>query len=188
MNKRYLVKLDKQERKELSQLVKKERIAAKKRTHAQVLLLADAGKQGPAWKDEAIAEACQVTVQTVENIRKRLVLEGLELALNRKKQVRPSRAKILDGEKEAKVIALCCGAVPSGHARWTLRLLAERVVELDIVEAVSHETVRRCLKKTSLSPGRKACGVFLRSTMPSLSTTWKTCWRPTNAHTIRVSR
>ena len=74
MNKRYLVKLDKQERKELSQLVKKERIAAKKRTHAQVLLLADAGKQGPAWKDEAIAEACQVTVQTVENIRKRLSL------------------------------------------------------------------------------------------------------------------
>ena len=126
MNKRYLVKLDKQERKELSQLVKKERIAAKKRSHAQVLLLADAGKQGPAWKDEAIAEACQVTVQTVENIRKRLVLEGLELALNRKKQVRPSRAKILDGEKEAKVVALCCGAVPSGHARWTLRLLAER--------------------------------------------------------------
>ncbi len=85
MNKRYLVKLDKQERKALSQLVKKERIAAKKRTHAQVLLLADAGKQGPAWKDEAIAEACQVTAQTVENIRKRLVLEGLESALTRKK-------------------------------------------------------------------------------------------------------
>lgn len=149
MNKRYLVKLDKQEREELSQLVKKERIAAKKRTHAQVLLLADAGKRGPAWKDEAIAEACQVTAQTVENIRKRLVLEGLESALTRKKQVRPSRVKILDGEKEAQVVALCCGAVPSGHARWTLRLLAERVVELDIVEAVSHETVRQCLKKTS---------------------------------------
>jgi hypothetical protein len=143
MNKRYLVKLDKQERKALSQLVKTERIAAKKRSHAQVLLLADAGKQGSACKDEAIAEACQVTVQTVENIR-RLVLEGLESALNRKKQVRPSRAKVLDGAKEAKVIALCCGSVPSGHARWTLRLLAERVVELDIVEAVSHETVRRC--------------------------------------------
>jgi hypothetical protein len=73
----------------------------------------------------------------------------LESALNRKKQVRLSRAKILDGEKEAKVVALCCGAAPSGHARWTLRLLAERAVELDIVEAVSHETVRRCLKKTS---------------------------------------
>ena len=112
-------------------------------------MLADCGKHGPAWKDEAIAEACQVTVRTVENIRKRLVLEGLESALNRKQQVRPSRLKILDGEKEAKVIALCCGSAPAGHARWTLRLLAERIVELDIVESVSHETVRRCLKKTS---------------------------------------
>lgn len=149
MNKRYVVKLTKQERKELSQLVKKERIAAKKRTHAQVLLLADVGKGGPGWKDEAIAAACAITVQTVENIRKRLVLEGLEFALNRKKQARLSRAKILDGEKEAKVVAVCCGTVPSGHARWTLRLLAERVVELEIVEAVSHETVRRCLKKTN---------------------------------------
>ena len=149
MNKRYLVNLDKQERKELSQVTKKDGIAAKKRTHAQVLLLADAGKDGPGWKDEAIANACQVTVRTVENVRKRLVLEGLDAALNRKKQVRPSRLKILDGEKEAKVIALCCGSAPPGHARWTLRLLAARLVELRIIEAVSHETVRRCLKKTS---------------------------------------
>lgn len=149
MQKRYFVKLDKDERKELSQLVKTEKIAAKKRTHAQVLLLADSGKHGPAWKDEAIAEACQVTVQTVENIRKRLVLEGLESALSRKKQVRPSRQMILDGEKEAKVVATCCGSAPSGRACWTLRLLAERVIELNIVESVSHETVRRCLKKTN---------------------------------------
>jgi len=149
MNKRYVVKLGKDERRELSELVKKETIAAKKRTHAQVLLLADSGKHGSAWTDEAIAEACQVTVRTVENIRKRLVLEGLEAALNRKKQTRPSRRTILDGEKEAKVVALCCGSAPSGHARWTLRLLAERIVELDIVESISHETVRRCLKKTN---------------------------------------
>jgi transposase len=124
-------------------------VAAKKRTHAQVLWLADCGKHGPAWKDRAIAEACQVTVQTVENIRKRLVLEGLGSALHRKRQVRPSRRKILDGEKEAKLVATCCGSAPSGYARWTLRLLAERVVELNIVESVSHETVRRCLKKTN---------------------------------------
>ena len=149
MHKRYVVKLDKDERKELSQLVKKEKIAAKKRTHAQVLLLADCSRHGPAWKDESIAEACRVTVRTVENIRKRLVLEGLESALNRRPQVRLSRQKILDGEKEAKVIALCCGAKPSGHARWTLRLLAERAVELEIVSSISHETVRQCLKKTS---------------------------------------
>lgn len=149
MHKRYLVKLDKDERTELSRLVKAERVAARKRAHAQVLLLADCGRQGPAWKDEAIAEACRVTVRTVENIRKRLVLEGLDSALNRKPQVRLSRQKILDGEKEAKVIALCCGTKPAGHARWTLRLLAERAVELEIVESVSHETVRLCLKKTS---------------------------------------
>jgi hypothetical protein len=149
MNKRYVVKLDKDERKELSAIVKAEKVAAKKRVHAQVLLLADCGKRGPGWKDEAIAEACQITVRTVENIRKRLVLEGMESAVSRKKQVRPSRLKILDGEKEAKVIALCCGSAPSGHARWTLRLLAARVVELKIVETVSYETVRRCLKKTS---------------------------------------
>jgi hypothetical protein len=117
MHKRYVVKLDKDERRELSQLVTKEKVAAKKRTHAQVLLLADGGKQGPAWKDSAIAEACQVTVQTVENIRKRLVLEGLESALHRKRQVRPSRQKILDGEKEAKLVATCCGSGRRGmHA------------------------------------------------------------------------
>jgi transposase len=111
--------------------------------------LADCGRHGPTWKDEAIAEACRVTVRTVENIRKRLVLEGLDAALNRKPQKRLSRQKILDGAKEAKLIALCCGAKPSGHARWTLRLLAEQAVELDIVASVSHETVRQCLKKTS---------------------------------------
>lgn len=149
MHKRHVVKLDQDERKELSQLVKQEKVSAKKRTHAQVLLLADCGRHGPAWMDVAIAEACRVTVRTVENIRQRLVLEGLDSALNRKPQVRLSRQRILDGEKEAKVIAPCCGAKPAGHARWTLRLLAERVVELEIVESVSHETVRQCLKKTS---------------------------------------
>jgi len=149
MQKRYIVKLDKEERKQLAELVKKEKVAAKKRTHAQLLLLADCGRNGPAWKDEVIAEACRVTVRTVENLRKRLVLEGLDAALNRKPQSRLSRQKILDGEKEAKVIALCCGGKPAGHARWTLRLLAERAVELEIVDSISHETVRRCLKKTS---------------------------------------
>ncbi len=149
MSKRYVVKLDKNERAELSQLVKQDKVAAKKRTHAQVLLLADVGRHGPGWTDEAIAEACRVTVRTVENIRQRLVLEGWQAALNRKPQAQLSRSKILDGEKEAKVIALCCGAKPAGHARWTLRLLAERAIELDIVESVSHETVRQCLKKTN---------------------------------------
>jgi transposase len=149
MNKRYVVTLDEAERQRLSQLVKADKVAAKKRNHAQILLLADVSEQGPGWKDEAVAQACGVTVRTVENVRKRLVMEGLESALNRKPQARPSRQKILDGEKEAKVIAVCCGSKPAGHARWTLRLLAERIVELEIVESISHETVRQCLKKTS---------------------------------------
>ncbi len=121
----------------------------KKGTHAQVLLLADSGKHGSAWKDAAISEGCQGTVQTVENIRERLVLDGLESALCCKKQFRPSRQSILDGDKEARVLATCCGSPPSGRACWTLRLLTERVVELKIVETVSHETVRRCLKHTN---------------------------------------
>ena len=158
MNKRYLVKLDKQERKELSQLVKKERIAAKKRTHAQVLLLADGGKHGPGWKDEAIAAACQVTVQTVENIRKRLVLEGLDSALNRKKQVRLSRVRIFDGEKEARLITLACSKPPKGRVRWTLRLLEEKVVELNIVDKASDSTIGRVLKKTFSSPIADSAG------------------------------
>jgi transposase len=149
MNKRYVVTLDEAERQRLSQLVKADKVAAKKRNHAQILFLADVSEQGPGWKDEAVAQACGVTVRTVENVRKRLVMEGLESALNRKPQARPSRQKILDGEKEAKVIAVCCGSKPAGHARWTLRLLAERIVELEIVESISHETVRQCLKKTS---------------------------------------
>ncbi len=151
MHKRYVVKLDQEERQGLSALVKQEnkKVAAKKRTHAHILLLADAGEHGPGWTDEAVAEACRVTVRTVENVRKRLVLEGLESALNRKPQIRPSRQKILDGEKEARVVKLCCEQAPQGHARWTLKLLTERLVELEIVESISEETVRRCLKKTT---------------------------------------
>lgn len=114
MNKRYLVKLDKDERKELSQLVKKERIAAKKRTHAQVLLLADVGKHGPGWKDEAIANACQVTVQTVENIRKRLVLEGLEAALNRKSKCGCRAPRSSMAKKKPR--SSRCAAVPRRRA------------------------------------------------------------------------
>lgn len=149
MHKRHIVSLDADERRQLAELTKLEKVAAKKRNHAEILLLADSGPDGPGWKDELVAEACRVTVRTVENVRKRLVTEGLESALNRKPQVRPSRPPVLDGEKEAQVVKLCCEQAPPGRARWTLRLLAERVVELEIVESVSHETVRRCLKKTS---------------------------------------
>jgi len=149
MNKRHVVKLSDEERDGLTQLVSKGKAAARKLTRARVLLKADAGEHGPGWTDERIAEAFDLGVRAVENVRKRCVEEGLDAGLNRKKQCRPSRQRILDGEKEAKLVAICCGKPPEGRARWTLRLLADRLVEQEIVEGISHETVRRTLKKTN---------------------------------------
>ena len=147
MRKRYIVRLTDEEREDLTQLVSKGKAAARKLRRARVLLKADA--DGPAWADRRIAEALDVGTRMVENIRRRFVEEGLEAALNRKKRCRPPREKVLDGEKEAKLIAMCCGKPPEGRARWTLRLLAGNMVELDIVESISYETVRRTLKKTN---------------------------------------
>jgi transposase len=113
-----------------------------------VLLKADASKDGAAWIDSRIAEAFDVSVVTVEKIRKSYVLDGFEAAIERKKQCRPSRKPVLDGEKEARLVALCCGEVPAGYGRWTLQLLSDRLVELQVVESVSRETVRQALKKT----------------------------------------
>ena len=153
MTKRYIVRLSDEERKQLTGLLGKKVLAAKKRMRAQVLLKADASPAGPAWIDSRIAEAFEVTVVTVEKVRKSYVLEGLEAAIERKKQCRPSRQPVLDGQKEARLVALCCGTVPSGHGRWTLGLLADKLVELKIVESISRETVRQALKKTNCSLG-----------------------------------
>jgi len=153
MAKRYIVRLSDEERIQLTGLLGKKVLAAQKRKRAEVLLKADASKGGPAWVDSRIAEAFEVSVVTVENLRKSYVLEGLEATIERKKQGRPSRQPVLDGQKEARLVALCCGTVPAGHGRWTLRLLADKLVELQIVESVSHETVRQALKKTNCSLG-----------------------------------
>ena len=147
--KKYVGRLTGKERGRLSGLIRKGRGAARKRAHAQVLLKADAGELGPAWIDRRIAEAVGVGVRTVESIQQRFVEEGPESALERRKQCRPSRQRVLDGKKEAKLIAISCGKAPEGRVRWTLRLLADRLVELDIVESISYETVRRTMKKTS---------------------------------------
>ncbi len=122
--KRYVVRLSGAEREYLRDVARKGKVAARKRMHAQVLLRADVGEGGPGWTDVRIAEALGVGVRTVETIRQRSVEEGLESALNRKKQCRPSRERLLDGEQEAKLIAISCGEPPSGRERWTLRLLA----------------------------------------------------------------
>jgi len=153
MAKRYIVRLSDEERKQLVDILSKKRVAAQKRKRVQVLLKADASKDGPAWMDSRIAEAFDVSVVTVENLRKSYVLEGLDATVERKKQCRPSRQRVLDGEKEARLVALCCGTAPAGHGRWTLHLLAEKLVELQIVESISHETVRQALKKTNCSLG-----------------------------------
>jgi transposase len=153
MAKHYIVRLTDEERKQLGDLLGRKHLAARKRKRAQILLKVDASKDGPAWVDSRIAEAFDVSVVTVENVRQRFVLEGIEATLERRKQCRLSRQPVLDGEKEARLVALCCGQVPAGRGRWTLRLLADKLVELKIVDRISHETVRQALKKTTCSLG-----------------------------------
>jgi hypothetical protein len=145
MNKKHIIRLSDEERAQLTELTRKGKAAAYKIRHAQILLKADV--EGPAWTDAKIAESFSVSVNTVLNVRQRLVEQGLEAALNRKPQAQPSRRPVLDGEREARLIALRCSAPPAGHARWTLRLLADQAVALEIVETISHETVRQALKK-----------------------------------------
>ena len=147
--KKYIVTLTNDERLSLSALVTSGKAAAKRITHARILLKADDADGGPAWRDADIALALDVSVCTVERVRERFVELGLEAALARKPQDRPSRLPVFDGDAEARLIALACSHPPEGRARWTLRLLADRLVELEVVEAVSYETVRQTLKKTS---------------------------------------
>lgn len=145
MTKKYVVRLTDAEREILTGLLKQKRVAAQKVRRARILLKADA--DGPNWTDAKIADAFDCRTHTVECLRERLVTEGFEVALHGKPKSRV-RGKVLDGEQEAKIIALRLGPPPKGFANWTLRLLAERAVALEIVESVSHETLRRTLKKT----------------------------------------
>ena len=145
MPKKYVIRLSDGERASLAQVIKKLSGSSFKVRRAQVLLKADA--DGPAWTDAKIAEAFSCRTKTVENIRERFVTEGFDATLNGKPPGKP-RAKVLDGVQEAKVIALRLGAPPTGFANWSLRLLADRVVALEIAPTISHETVRRTLKKT----------------------------------------
>lgn len=146
MYKKYVVRLSEQERQTCLDVVKKLKGTSQKVRRAQILLMTDA--DGPAWTDAQIAEAFHCRVQTVENLRKRLVTEGFEAALERKQRETPPTPPLLDGEKEAKLIALRLGKPPAGYGRWTLRLLADEFVALEVVESISVETVRRALKKT----------------------------------------
>ncbi len=147
MRKKYVVRLTDQERIELQGVIKKLKGSSQKVRRAQILLKADA--DGPNWTDQHIAEAFSCRTRTVEKIRQRLVERGFDETLNGAERAQPPVGKLLTGEQEARGIAMRLGPPPKGYANWTLRLLARKVVELEIVESVSYETVRRTLKKTA---------------------------------------
>lgn len=147
MNKKFIVRLTDEERTLCLDVVKKLKGSSQKVRRAQILLKADA--DGPAWTDAMIAEAFNCRVQTIENLRKRLVTEGFESALEHKKRPEPPTPAKLDGKAEAKLIAMRLGKPPAGYGHWTLHLLADELVALEIVDSISHETVRKVLKKTA---------------------------------------
>ena len=152
--KKYRIRLTTDEQQELNALVSRGRAAAYKQTHARILLMSDESRSDGGMKDADITSALGVGQSTVERIRKRCVEEGVESALNRKKQLR-RRQKRLDGEGEARLIAMACGEPPEGRASWTLKLLADQLVECEIVGTISTETVRQALKKNELKPWLK---------------------------------
>jgi transposase len=151
-HKKYLVTLSPEERQWLTGLVSAGKRSALTVTRARILLKADQADGGPAREDTAIAQALDCSVRTVERVRQRFVERGLEPALGRKPQDRPSRERKFDGAAEARLIALACSAPPEGRARWTMKLLADKLVELEVFDSVSDEAVRRVLKKTNSSP------------------------------------
>lgn len=151
--KKYIVSLTQSERKFLEQLTKKGKIAAYKMNHARILLKADINQEeGGGWTDRQISESLDIGHATIERVRQRFVEEGIESALNRREQ-KKRRQKIIDGEKEAYLIAIACSETPAGKSNWTLQMLSEKMVELNYVEKVSTETIRKTLKKTNLSLG-----------------------------------
>ena len=152
MKKKYIVTLTEAERQMLQAMLSRGKAAARKLMHARILLKANAAPGGPGWEDAAIAQGLEVGRATVERVRKEFVEEGLDVALERRKPRRQYRRK-LDGDGEAHLIALACSQAPEGRSRWTLRLLADRMVQLEQVDHLSYETVREVLKKTNLSLG-----------------------------------
>ncbi len=148
MKKKYIVTLTEEERRMLQEMLSRGKAAARKLMHARILLKGDAAVGGPGWNDEAIAEALEVGRATVERVRKEFVEEGLDAALDRRPPRRQYRRR-LDGDGEAHLVALACQEPPEGRSRWTLRLLADRMVQLEYVDQISYQTVRRTLKKTN---------------------------------------
>lgn len=156
MTKKYIVRLSQTERESLEKLVKTGKRAASVINRARILLKADEEQENGGWRDQEIKEALDISIRTIERLRQRFVEDGLDAALT----PRPGQGRKpkLDGEIEAHLVALRCSEPPAGKARWTLRLLADRMVELDYVDELSHESVRQVLKKTNCNPGDKIAG------------------------------
>ena len=156
--KKYVVRLSKDEWGQLKELIRKGKSSAKQQLKARILLKADVSKQGEGWSDSKIIKALNPSVSMVYRVRQQLVEEGFEAVLSRKQRATPAVPQIFDGEKEAKLIALACSEAPAGQARWTLNLLANKAVELKIVDAASPSTVGRVLKKRAQAPPQTAVG------------------------------
>jgi transposase len=184
MAKKYRVTLTADERDELERLLARGKADVRKIKHAQILLKADEAEGGPGWPDARMAESFDAGITTVERVRRRFVEEGLASALSPYRGGKRIYEHKLDGAQEAHLIALACSAPPDERARWTLRLLARRMVELAYVDTLSHETVRQTLKKMRSSRTKGGCGASPRNTRRSSSTTWRMSSTSTTAHTI----
>jgi transposase len=172
--KKHIICLSQEQRQALQQIVKTGKAPARQVLHAQILLKVDASEAGPNWSNKQIQEAFGAVASTIWRVRTRFLSEGLPGSVARRSQPERPEKRKLQGEQEAHLIALACQNAPDGQQRWTLRLLADKLVELEVVESVSHETVRTTLKKTNSSPGKSKSGAFLPKRMPPSSQRWKT--------------
>jgi transposase len=162
MSPRYRVTLSEKERQELETLTRRGKTHARRVIRARALLLCDAGPTGPAWKVSDIAAALGITARTIEHLKKRFVDDGLDVALERKPREKPPREVVFDGAFEARLLALACSQAPAGYQRWTVRLLTDKVVELNIAPSVSHMTIQRALKKMHVNLTSAGTGKYHR--------------------------
>jgi hypothetical protein len=185
--KKYVVRLSREEREQLGDFIGKGKPLAHLATRARILLKADVSDLGEGWSDSRIAEALDTSKANVQRARERLVEVGFDAVLSREYNPNSARPRTFDGAAEAKLIALTCGPAPEGYAKWTLRLLEEKVVELEIVDKASDSTIGRTLKKTSFNPIASNNGSSRPMPTRASSRRWKTSWRSIKGRTIQIS-